>query len=406
MENEGVSMGKVELLAPAGDMEKLRQALYFGADAVYLGGSRMNLRAFSSNFEDEAITSAAALCHTKQKKLYVTLNSIPHNEDLVGLEEYIAFLASIGVDGLIVSDVGVISIAKKAAPDLPLHLSVQANCTNHASANFYHSIGVERIILSRELSLAEISEIRSNTPKSLMLEAFVHGAMCMSYSGRCHMSHVMTGRDANRGACAQPCRWKYALLEETREDLYYPVEQDEKGSYILSAYDLMMIEHLDALQKAGVESFKIEGRMKTVYYVSNVINAYRRALSGGENIEALKAELYKSSHRPYDTGFYFGIPSNKGDAGAYEQGYDFVGLVKGYDDETGRLFIEQRNAFAVGEELEVLSPGGQWNKSFIVQGIKDEKGQLINRATIPQQVVTVPADIKLSDMDILRRKRN
>ncbi|MGI6175012.1 MAG: peptidase U32 family protein [Christensenellales bacterium] len=393
-----------ELLAPAGDPEKLKAAITFGADAVYLGYKKLNLRAFSGNFTLEEIEQAAAYVHARGKKIYITLNAIPHNDDLYELEECLRGMAEAGADALIVSDPGVISSAKKVIPHMPLHLSTQANCTNYLSASFYHSIGITRIILSRELGLQEIRKIREETPESLELETFVHGAMCMSYSGRCHLSHMMTGRDANRGSCAQPCRWQYALVEEKRPGVYYPIVQDERGSYVLSAQDLCMIEHLHELAQAGVGSFKIEGRMKTMYYVANVVNAYRRALGGG-SIDELLAELYKSSHRPYGTGFFFGRPESAWDVGAYLQDYDFVAVVRNYDKSAGRVTVEMRNAFKEGDVLEVLSPNEYFNRHFEVKEMLDDEHNSLQKADLPQQIVSFHSPYALKPMDILRRKK-
>ncbi|MGI6168859.1 MAG: peptidase U32 family protein [Christensenellales bacterium] len=397
-------MKKPELLAPAGDMEKLETALYFGADAVYFSGNRLTLRAFSANFDDGQIKKAIDLVHDRGKKAYVALNAIAHNRDLPGLSEDIGRLSAFEADGVIVSDLGIIRAIRQTAPELDVHLSVQASCCNSLAANAYYELGVRRIILSRELSLEEIRQIRRETPRDLKLEVFVHGAMCMAYSGRCHLSHVMTGRDANAGACAQPCRWRYGLVEEKRPGVYYPIEQDGRGSYVLSARDLCMIRHIRELREAGVDSFKIEGRMKSVYYVGNVVNAYRRAIDGTNDEETLYRELEKSSHRPYDTGFFFGRPDSDYDVGAYEQDYDFVAVVREYDAARGRVVVEQRNAFSVGDCLELLSPHS-FGTTFSVEALRGPQGERLERAILPQQEVSFDCEETLRPMDILRRRR-
>lgn len=397
-------MGNPELLAPAGDLEKLRAALYFGADAVYFSGNRLTLRAFSGNFLEQHIKDAIDLAHGAGKRAYVALNAIAHNRDFAGLAEYIEKLCAWRADALIVSDLGVLRLIKRTAPEIEVHLSVQAGCTNAYAANQYYDLGVSRIILSRELSLEEIGCMRKETPQDLQLEVFVHGAMCMAYSGRCHLSSVMTGRDANAGACAQPCRWRYALMEEKRPGVYYPIEQDDLGSYVLSARDLCMIRHLRELEDAGVDSFKIEGRMKSVYYVANVVNAYRRAMDGCGDLDALYRELEKSSHRPYDTGFFFGRPKSEYDVGAYEQDYDFVAVVKRYDAAAGRVFVEQRNAFSNGDCLEVLSPA-LFNEKLAVCDLRGADDSPLERAILPQEEVSFACGAVLQPMDILRRKR-
>lgn len=359
-------MNKPELLAPAGNLEKLITAIDFGADAVYIGGNKLNLRAFANNFESDDLELGLKYAHERGKKVYVTVNVFPHNEDLEGLEEYLVELYELGVDAIIVSDPGIIMAAKEVVPNLEIHLSTQANNVNWKSAIFWHNLGVNRIVLARELSMDEIKTIREKLPKTCGIETFVHGSMCMSYSGRCLLSNYMTGRDANRGMCAQPCRYEYYLMEEKRPGEYFPVFEDERGTYIMNSKDLCMIRHIPELVQSGVNSFKIEGRMKSVFYVASVIKAYRQAIDtyfdDPENYEFNEEwfeYLLKPSHRNYTTGFYFG-EENKQFYGSssYIRDYDVIGIVKSFNKEDGIATIEQRNRVFEGEVVDILRAEG------------------------------------------------
>jgi len=404
-------MHKPELLAPAGNPEKLRMALRYGADAVYLGGKDFSLRAFSGNFSLEEIQEAVIFAHNLDKKVYVTINIFPHNEDLIQLPEYIAALRDIGVDAFIIADLGVFRVARMVAPEIPLHISTQANNTNWASVLGWQEMGAKRVVLARELSLAEIQLIRSKA--SLELEAFVHGAMCISYSGRCLLSNYLTGRDANRGECAQPCRWKYSLVEETRPNEYLPVLEDERGTYIFNSKDLCLLEHIPELVETGLNSFKIEGRMKSVYYVAVVVKAYRdaidRYLADPVNYTMQPKwleEVSKISHREYTTGFYFrkaGPDDQIYGSSSYIQPYDFVGLVKGYDPQTKMALVEQRNRFQVGDEVEIVQPGKDFFQQRIT-AIINEGGESVIAAPHPQQLVQIPMEEEVVEFAMLRRR--
>lgn len=405
-------MKKPEILAPAGSLEKLKTAIDFGADAVYLGGSKLNLRAFADNFTTEEIKEGVEYAHSRGKKVYVTLNVFPHNADLQGLEEYLKDLYNLEVDAVLVSDPGIIMTAKEVVPNLELHLSTQANNVNWKSAMFWHKQGVKRIVLARELSLNEIKEIRKKLPEECELEAFVHGSMCMSYSGRCLLSNYMTGRDANRGACAQPCRYKYYLMEEKRPGEYFPVYEDEKGTYIMNSKDLCMIEHIPELCESGIISLKIEGRMKSPYYVAAIVKVYRQALDAYyENPDKYEfkkqwlVDLMKVSHRQYHTGFYFG-ETNKQiyDTSAYVRDYDIVGVVKDYDKENKIATIEQRNKVFEGDKVEVLRPVGE---SFEVElkDMKDGKGEKIDSTPKAQMIFRIYTEKELQPKDMLIKSK-
>ena len=408
-----INMKKVELLAPAGNLEKLKMAVLYGADAVYIGGQKFGLRAKADNFSEEDIQQGIKYAHARSCKLYVTLNIIPHNDDLDGLPEYVMQLDALGVDALIVSDPGIFSVVRKVAPNMEIHISTQANNTNYQSANFWHELGAKRIVVARELSLTEIKEIDTKTPEALDIEAFVHGAMCISYSGRCLLSSYMTGRDSNRGDCAQSCRWKYHIMEEKRPGEYYPVYEDEKGTYIFNSKDLCMIEHIPELVEAGIYSFKIEGRMKSSFYVATVVSAYRKAIDAymadTENYKfnpEWLCELSKASHREYTKGFYFNKTSGEDQiyhTSSYVRDYDFIGMVLEYDKETKIARIEQRNRMIVGDEIEVMSP----NKDYFVQTIesmKNEEGEDIRTAPHAQMIVYIPMAEEVEPFAILRRK--
>jgi len=400
----------IELLAPAGGRESLEAAIYFGADAVYASGKTYGLRAFADNFSVEEIAEAANFVHSRGKKIYITLNAIFHECDFEGLEEYIAALAQAGVDAFIISDPGVLSIAKRVAPSVPLHLSTQANTTNLSSALFWHSQGVERVILSRELTLDEIAGMRKNAPDTLELEGFVHGAMCISYSGRCLLSNYFTGRGGNQGACAQPCRWEYHLHEKSYDGEYFPVYADERGTYVFNSKDLMMLPHVGDVIDAGITSLKIEGRMKSAYYVGCIVNAYRRAIddyqAGKPFDETLMDEIGKAGSRAFTTGFYFGNPREDGQdtvRDVPQRTYDFVGVVRGEKDENGRLLIEQRGKFSVGETLDVLSPNV--SGLFEVTDIVTEKGESRESAPHAQEMVLISCPFDLKKGDMVRKKR-
>lgn len=397
----------IELLSPAGNRERLEYALAYGADAIYMAGSRYSLRAFADNFEPDELKSALELVHSKGKKAYITVNIYAHNSDIDGMEDYFRFLYDIGADAVLVSDLGVLEAAKKGAPELPVHISTQANVTNYAAARFFCNAGAERIVLARELSIEEIALIHQKVPQA-ELEAFVHGAACISYSGRCLLSDYLTGRSANQGKCAQPCRWGYELVPQGRADSF-PIAQDERGTYILNSKDLCMIDHLGELADAGVTSFKIEGRMKTAYYTAAVTNAYRRATdrleAGLEPDPALKEELAKAANREFTTGFYFG-PVQQGqryESSKCRQSHEFSAVVLSSNGEY--LTLEQRNRFRVGDVLEVLSPEpSRCGRKFTVESIISSQGCSVQAAPNPQERVKVPCTLRLEYMDILRRK--
>ncbi len=407
-------MHRPELLAPAGDLEKLKMAVNYGADAVYLAGERFGLRKASKNFTIDQIKEGVQYAHGKGKKVYVTMNIIPHNDDFVGLEEYVKELNDVGVDAVIVSDPGMFTVIRNTVPDLPIHLSTQASVTNYETVMFWYNLGVKRIVLARELSLKEIKEIRDKAPDDLEIEAFVHGAMCISYSGRCLLSNYMTGRDANRGDCAQACRWKYNLVEEKRPGEFYPVFEDDRGTYIFNSKDLCMIEYIPELIEAGIKSFKIEGRVKSSYYVATVLRSYRMAideyLKDPEHYkfnEEWLNEIKKASYRDFTTGFYFGKPTDKDQvysSSSYIRNYEFVGLVLDYNKETGLATVEQRNRMHVGDQVEIFGPG----KDYFIQTIEkmyDEEGNEIDVAPHPQQIVKIPMKQPVEPWFILRMPR-
>lgn len=401
-------MQKIELLAPAGDLECLETALYFGADAVYLGGPKLQLRAANVGFTMETLARAVETAHRSDRKLYVTVNSFATNAEIAEVGAYAQELDALGVDAAIVSDIGVIAEMKKAAPSLPIHVSTQANCGNYAAAQVYRALGASRIVLAREMTLDAIAQLRARVPEDVELEAFVHGAMCMSYSGRCMISAYLTGRGANRGACAQPCRWRYALVEETRPGEYFPVFEDERGTAILSSRDLCAVSFLDRLAEAGVSSFKIEGRMKSPYYVATVVNVYRRALdalSRGEapDIPALMRELGAASHRTFSRGFYFGeIPTESAAGDGYVQDCTFAGVVRAV--EPGRITFEQRNRIRAGDRLEVLSPS-LTDAAFTVGSMTDPSGAETDDARLPAALYSTACPLALAPGDILRIRR-
>lgn len=391
-----------ELLAPAGSFESLEAALRFGADAVYIGGPFMQLRAESAGFSADDVRRAAQTAHRASKRLYVAVNCFARNDELAPLADYAAALHELGVDAAIVSDLGALRVMRRACPALELHVSTQANVTNYETARLYYELGAKRIVLAREATVAEIREIRANIPPALELECFVHGAMCMSYSGQCLISSYLNGRSGNRGECTQPCRWHYKLLEEKRPGVYYDVIEEDGSSAILSSHDLCCIDMLDELADAGVCSFKIEGRMKTAYYVATVTNAYRCRMDGLGSPEALRRELNCVSHRPYSTGFYYGVEKLRhANDGNYTADARFTAVVTRVLPD-GRAELEMRNRFADGETLEVLTPG-QTGRPFTVRELRDEAGEPTAEAYIPCQRVTVSQDGTLRAGDLLRR---
>lgn len=389
-----------ELLAPAGSKAALQAALRFGADAVYLGGPLLQLRAESAGFTFEEIADAAALAHKSGKRLYVTVNALAYSDEIDLLPAYGSRLLNCGVDAAIVSDLGVLTTLHRSCPGLELHVSTQASCTNHAAAKTWYDLGAKRIVLAREMTVGEIRKLRANIPDDLELEAFVHGAMCMAYSGRCLLSSAILGRSGNRGDCAQPCRWKYALVEETRPNQSFPILEEGNTSYILSSRDLCCIGLLDELTAAGVTSLKIEGRMKTEYYVAVVVNAYRRVLDGTMTVEEAQKELLTVSHRPYTTGFYHGeLPGDHSNAGVYTQTHRFAGVV--LSCENGVAVVEQRNRFQRGDALEVVSPTLR-NAVLHSDSITDTDGNPVEIANRVRQVLRIRTDLALAPGDLLR----
>lgn len=404
----------LEVLSPAGNMEKLKTAVYFGADAVYFAGKSFGLRAFAGNFTEEEIAEAVEFCHSHNVKAYITVNIVAHNRDFEKLPEYLQYLNSLKVDGLIISDIGIMTFAKKYAPDTDIHVSTQANVTNKYTAKMLTDLGVKRIVLARELSLTEIKEIRDYIPASVELEAFVHGAMCISYSGRCLLSNYLSGRNSNNGACIQACRWKYTINEVSRKNEELPIEEDSRGTYILNSKDLNMVKYLDQLAKAGVTSFKIEGRMKSPYYVATITNAYRRAvdlinkdIDNYSCPDYIEKELEKTSHRRYTTGFNFKDKQTEEseylETSMPIQTHEFMAIVT-KDAQNGEVEIEQRNKFVVGDKLEVLSPNDTLNKIIDITSIKTLEGEEITEAKLVQQPLKIKTDLKLKQGDILRKK--
>lgn len=407
-------MKKPELLAPAGDLEKLKMAIIYGADAVYLGGEQFGLRKASKNFTLDQIKEGVEFAHNRGKKIYVTMNIVPHDDDLKGLEDYVRNLYDIKVDGVIVSDPGIYSIINRTVPELPIHLSTQASITNYETIMFWYNLGIRRIVLARELSLKEIESIIDRAPKDLEIETFVHGAMCISYSGRCLLSNYMAGRDANRGECAHPCRWKYNLVEEKRPGEYFPIYEDEKGTFIFNSKDLCMIEYIPELIDSGIKSFKIEGRVKSSYYVATVIRSYRMAIdeyfNDPESYTFRKQwidEIKKASHRDFTTGFYFGKPTEDDQvytSSSYIRGYDYIGLVLDYDHDSKIATVEQRNRMFVGDKIEVFGPNKE-HFTQIIDKMWDEEGDEIEVAPHPQQVIKMKMDNEVKAWDMMRKSR-
>ncbi len=401
---------KPELIAPAGDMEKLKIAVLYGADAVYVGGRQFSLRAQAAGFEGEELAEAVCCAHERGVRVYAAVNIFARNNDLKELPAFLKEIKAAGVDAVIISDPGVLCLVREHLPDMPVHLSTQANTTNWRAARFWEAQGVSRIILARELSLDEIKEIRSRT--SLELEVFVHGAMCVSYSGRCLLSSYLAGRDANRGDCAQPCRWRYALVEEKRPGVYLPVEEDGRGTYILSSRDLCTAAYIPQLAEAGVNCFKIEGRMKSVHYVAGTVSTYRKILdkwwADPERYQfdpVHLQDLAKVSNRGFTTGFLWGNPGESGQQYGEEvspRPYTFIGLVRGYDLAQQMAVVEQRNRFSTGEEVEVLLPSGE-QFALKIRAIYDLDGTPLACAPHPQQIVRIPCERALPEFSLLRR---
>ena len=406
-------MRRPELLIPASSLEVLKIAVIYGADAVYIGGEAFGLRAKAKNFSMEEIREGIAFAHAHDVKVYITANILAHNGDLDGVREYFAELREIKPDALIISDPGVYMIAKEVCPGIERHISTQANNTNYGTYRFWYEQGAKRVVSARELSLAEIKEIRANIPDDLEIETFIHGAMCISYSGRCLLSNYFTGRDANQGACTHPCRWKYAVVEEKRPGEYLPVYENERGTYIFNSKDLCMIEHIPELMESGIDSFKIEGRMKTALYVATVARTYRRAIDDykqspelyREHMAWYQEQISNCTYRQFTTGFFFGKPSDEAqiyDNNTYVKEYTYLGIV-GEQNEEGLYRVEQRNKFSVGESIEVMKPDGA-NITVTVQRIVDEEGNDMESAPHPKQVLYIDLGQPLAMYDILRRK--
>lgn len=402
----------IELLIPASSLEVLKVAVMFGADAVYIGGEAFGLRAKAKNFSLEEMKEGVEFAHAHDVKVYVTANILAHNGDLDGAREYFEELKRVGMDALIISDPGMFTIAKEVLPDVDIHISTQANNTNYATFNFWYKMGARRVVTARELSLEEIKTIRKNIPDDLEIETFIHGAMCISYSGRCLLSSFMAGRDANQGACTHPCRWKYSVVEESRPGEYMPVYENERGTFIFNSKDLCMIEHIPELVEAGIDSFKIEGRMKTALYVATVARTYRLAIDDylkdpeyyRSRIPFYKSEISKCTYRQYTTGFFFGKPDKDTqiyDSNTYEHEYTYLGIV-GDCNGDGMYSVEQRNKFSVGETIEVMKPDGTNVECSVIE-IKDDEGNAMENAPHPKQKLWINLGTKLDRYDILRR---
>ena len=406
-------MRNTELLIPASSLEVLKTAVLYGADAVYIGGEMYGLRAKAKNFPKEDMAEGIRFAHSHGVKVYVTANIVAHNGDLVGVRKYFGELREMGPDALIISDPGVFTIAREVCPEIEVHISTQANSTNYATYNFWYAQGASRVVAARELSLAELREIRAHIPEEMEIEAFVHGAMCISHSGRCLLSSYFNGRNANMGACTHPCRWKYYIMEETRPGEYLPVEENERGTYIFNSRDLCMIEHVPDLIEAGVDSFKIEGRMKTALYVAAVTRTYRRAIDDyrqspelyRKNMEYYRNEIAKCTYRQFTTGFYYGKTGADAqiyDANTYVKEYTYIGIVQEADDR-GFVKIYQRNKFSVGEEIEVMLPDGT-NRVLPVLAMEDENREPVESAPHPKQEIWIDFGEPLEKGWLLRRK--
>lgn len=407
-------MEKIELLAPAGDLEKLKTAIDYGADAVYFGGEVFSLRAGAGNFTKEEMIEGIKYVHDHGKKCHLTLNIFPHNYDIDALEKYLYEIKDFGIDAFIVSDPGTIMMVKDIIPNAEIHLSTQANLTNYKTAEFWAKQGVKRVVMARELSLEEMITMREKIPAELDTEAFIQGAMCISYSGRCLLSNFMIQRDANKGECAHPCRWKYKIIEEQRPGEEYPIEEDERGTYIMNSKDLCMIEHIPELVKAGISSAKIEGRMKSAFYVATVVGVYRKAIDkyyeDPENYQfdpAWLTELKKVSHRDFTTGFYYGKADNEAqnyETSAYTREYDFIGKVIDFDEETMIATVEQRNKMVIGDDIEVFGPYTDfWEQKL--DYLKDEDGNDLESAPHPQQILKIKMANPVSKNFMLRKRK-
>lgn len=408
-------MKKPELLAPGGSLDKLKTAILYGADAVYIGGEAFGLRAAAENFSLDDMKEGIEFAHKRGKKVYLTANIIPHNKDVDEFYSFVEQIRPLGLDAVLVADLGLFDILREQAPEIPIHVSTQANNVNYRSALMWHKLGAKRVVLAREMSFAEMKEIRKKTPEDLELEAFVHGAMCISYSGRCLLSNYMTHRDANMGACAHPCRWNYSLVEETRPGEYMNVYENERGSFIFNSKDLCLIEHIPELVESGISSFKLEGRVKTAYYVATIVKAYREEIDRYfENPEgytfdkAQLEELCKVSHRPYTTGFSYRKPDGSEQVytdSSYIRDYDLIGIVTGYDNENKTMTITQRNRFFKGDEIEIVQPG----KPFYTQKVEymeNDKGEEIEVAPHAAMTVKIKTDIPVCENAMLRKKRD
>ena len=405
-------MRKTELLIPAGSLDVLKTAVIYGADAVYIGGEAFGLRAKAKNFTNEEIKKGIAFAHEHVVKVYITDNILANNDDLAGVEAYFEELKEIRPDALIISDPGVFTIARRVIPDMEIHISTQANNTNYGTYRFWYDLGAKRVVTARELSLKEIKEIRDHIPEDMEIESFIHGAMCISYSGRCLLSNFMTGRDANQGACTHPCRWKYSIVEEKRPGEYMPVYENERGTFIFNSKDLCMVDHIPEMIDAGIDSFKIEGRMKTALYVATVARAYRKAIDDYRkdpklyeaNLDWYREEIAKCVNREFTTGFYFGRPDASAqiyENSTYVKDYTYLGTVASVDGR-GYGGLEQKNKFSVGETIEVMKPDGR-NIEVVVMGIYDEDGNPQESAPHAQQRIKVDLGIEMEKYDILRR---
>ncbi|MBO6154428.1 MAG: U32 family peptidase [Lachnospiraceae bacterium] len=408
-------MRPVELLVPASSLEVLKVAVMFGADAVFIGGDVYGLRAKAKNFSKEDMIEGIKFAHDHGVKVHVTVNILAHNYDLDGVREYLTELKEIGPDALIIADPAIFTMAREICPEIDIHVSTQANNTNYGTYNFWYKLGAKRVVSARELSMAEIKEIRAHIPDDMEIESFVHGAMCISYSGRCLLSNYFTGRDANQGACTHPCRWKYAVVEEQRPGEYLPVYENERGTYIFNSKDLCMIEHIPELIDAGIDSFKIEGRMKTALYVATVARTYRKAIDDymeseekyRANMDWYKEQISNCTYRQFTTGFFFGKPSEEAqiyDSNTYIKEYTYLGIV-GPQNAEGLYEIEQRNKFSVGETIEIMKPNGD-NIEVTVRRITDEDGTDMESAPHPKQKLFIDLGCELDAFDILRRKED
>ena len=404
-------MKKPELLIPASSLEVLKTAVIFGADAVYIGGEAFGLRAKAKNFSLEEMKEGIAFAHERGAKVYVTANILAHNRDLKGIRVYFQELREVRPDALIIADPGVFMLAKEICPEIERHISTQANNTNYLTYRFWKEQGAKRVVSARELSLEELRELRANIPEDLEIETFIHGAMCISYSGRCLLSNYFTGRDANQGACTHPCRWKYAVVEEKRPGEYFPVYENERGSYIFNSKDLCMIEHVPELLESGIDSFKIEGRMKTALYVATVARTYRKAIDDclkseelyRKNMNWYREQIAGCTYREFTTGFFYGKPDENSQiygSNTYVKGYTYLGIVNGMDDR-GYCQIEQRNKFSVGDEIEIMKPDGE-NVPVLVEELLDEYGNSVESAPHPKQKLFVKLSGEANSYDILR----